>query len=703
MINEKFHYGTVYVIDRRKTESEITEDFQKIAEVGMDMVVIWPPVFYWETPGGKEHSFKTGDLIMKLGEKLGVKIIVEIMGQVPQMEYLPDWATKDEFRVYNRGKREQYYNFNHPGVKELMNFHIKQCVEHYKNFPALYGYDIWNETAFESYDKYTVELFRQWLKEKYHENISELNDAWERTYTEWSQVKNENEHWASTKVEVDWHMFRMRNIADLLVEWKAEVRKYDEAHVVIADNVLSMISNHTRDRGTDDWKVAGSVDKYGISFYPKSGGRILDEEGPWLNSETLTEANNASKNKGFWISEMQSRHYSAVFVEDSISKEELRFWCMEGVSHGAQTIIYWKWRPFTKGVQVGGRGLFSLEGKETERSNMVKDIADIINKNSDLFMNSRPYKTPACVLYDPENVEFIKCSFAEIKKYKDSLYNDSIHGLYKTLYENNIPADFIRPEDIKAGGLKNYKVLFMTFQFALDNEVSKKIKEFVAAGGKVVADGKTGVINTWQVANKQLPGGEALNEIFNCHEVDLRGGDSEFQIEKNGDIITSYLEPGVKIKTIYEQQIVDVVNGSKVLARFSDGSPAVIKGKYHSGEAIYITTALWLAYYYKGQKEIVSLLKGIGKYLNLNIIEFEKESLAARLISGKEGNVLFLFNYEDRKITSKVKVCADKKNYKVIDLVSGHDVKSSYEKDRVVINFEIQPKNVLLLHLKEEK
>ena len=55
------------------------------------------------------------------------------------------------------------------------------------------------------------------------------------------------------------------------------------------------------------------------------------------------------------------------------------------------------------------------------------------------------------------------------------------------------------------------------------------------------------------------------------------------------------------------------------------------------------------------------------------------------------------------EITSKVKVCADKKNYKVIDLVSGHDVKSSYEKDRVVINFEIQPKNVLLLHLKEEK
>ncbi|MBO5071836.1 MAG: beta-galactosidase, partial [Eubacterium sp.] len=90
---------------------------------------------------------------------------------------------KKEFHPTKKdGSREFGYNsfgylsYFNPEVNELICKHFEKTANAYKDFPALIAYDVFNETMFSSYDKYTIEEFRGWLKEKYG-SIEHLNEV----------------------------------------------------------------------------------------------------------------------------------------------------------------------------------------------------------------------------------------------------------------------------------------------------------------------------------------------------------------------------------------------------------------------------------------------------------------------------------------------------------------------------------------------
>jgi len=97
-----------------------------------------------------------------------MKIVMELAGQIPYLEYAPDFVMKDEYLAINQdGQKEYsgnvygYYNFNHPEIKRLIERNYTDAARYYMGYSSLFGYDIWNETMFTSYDDYTLELFRQ--------------------------------------------------------------------------------------------------------------------------------------------------------------------------------------------------------------------------------------------------------------------------------------------------------------------------------------------------------------------------------------------------------------------------------------------------------------------------------------------------------------------------------------------------------------
>ena len=245
--------------------------------------------------------------------------------------------------------------------------------------------------------------------------------------------------WASVMPRVDFHQFQKENVSIILKEWGDIVRKVDPKHVIIADNIhSSVVMDCFYTRPQDDWNVSENVDRFGVSFYPKNSRTdVMKNHKRW---EVFDGTGAAAKNKGFWISEMQTHNRHMFDPGAGVHPYELRMWNWEGISHGASAIIYWMWEPFIKGVQTSARGLVDVNGNDTPRSDEAKDIGRIIAENEMEFLQYKPESPNVAILYDKLSQDFYKVYTLMYKAaVSESMYTDSIEGLYKCLWEQNIP------------------------------------------------------------------------------------------------------------------------------------------------------------------------------------------------------------------------------------------------------------------------
>jgi beta-galactosidase len=311
-----FLYGSVIKLTREDTPETIEQNFLQMKEAGFDTVVVWPAAFWWEEKKDG-YPFNTGKTVLALAEKIGLGVIMELAGQLPMMEYIPDFQMKDEYyAIDEKGHKTLfpnsfgYLNYFHPEVNELICDHYKRAAIAYRDCPALIGYDVFNETMFFSYDEYTMEVFREWLRKKYG-RIEALNDVWERTYSDFSQVSYAPWMWMSIMPSADIAAFRKEATGIYLKNWCNAIREMDKEHPLIADNIGSMITNGTwvYERPQDDYVLKDSVDEIGVSFYPKQEKSCFAPHTRWNTFDAFYAA---SGRDGFYVSEMQT-HVKALF------------------------------------------------------------------------------------------------------------------------------------------------------------------------------------------------------------------------------------------------------------------------------------------------------------------------------------------------------------------------------------------------------
>ena len=59
-------------------------------------------------------------------------------------------------------------------------------------------------------------------------------------------------------------------------------------------------------------------------------------------------------------------------------------------------------------------------------------------------------------------------------------------GLHRAFSEQQIPVDFVHPEDTTPQKLAQYKILFLPFPVMLSREVAEGVKRYVQSGGTAV-------------------------------------------------------------------------------------------------------------------------------------------------------------------------------------------------------------------------
>ena len=634
-MKQQFGFGAVLKLTRYDTMEDIEKSFQTMKACGMNTVVVWPAAFYWEekTEG---YPFNTGRKLLKLAEQYGLGIIMELAGQLSVFEYIPDWAMKEEYHPIKLGGEREYgqdsfgfLNYFHPEVKQLICEHYRKAALAYKDCSALIGYDIFNETMFRSFDGYTLEAFRTWLCEKY-QTIDRLNEVWERTYSDWSQISFEKWKWMSIMPAADYAIFRKDSIGIFLKQWRAAIEEIDASHLILADNIHSQVSpgcaGYGYIRPQDDFGLKDAVHNIGMSFYPKSMGGTMPVARRW---EIFDGFFTASGREGFLISEMQTHIQSLFNYKTCVRPYELKQWCYEAFAGGANGLIYWMWRPFDSGLQTLGRGLVDYQGNPTERYDAAKEIGKALCELGAM----KPCAGRVGVVYDPMNDDYSR-QILNSYQVDENLYLMSIFGAYQAMFDENVTCDIVTWEE-----LDKYRAVILSNQIVMDESRAKKLCAYVENGGTVIIDGRFGCLSDTARTLRRLPGGAANCLTGTAYlDADYEGLSFSYQNE----VIEGY----------FGRELMQVTDG-EVLSEFADGLPAVVRKEYGKGTVISFHTQVWYGY---GKGEAPSH----GKIAKLLAEEFAlrtftvEGNVKVRVCENEDARALVVFNYGDEAQTATV-------------------------------------------------
>ena len=630
-----FPVGSVLKVTRYDTEADLRKHLALMRDSGLNTVVIWPAAFWWEEKT-EEYPFRTGKFILRTAEELGLSVIMELAGQLTAMEYLPDFLMKPEYQTYKLdGGRERgqssfgFVNYFHPEVREIITKHFKNAAEAYKDFPALMGYDVFNETMYRSFDPWTMQEFQHWLQEKYG-TIDRLNEVWERTYSSFSQIEYEDWKWMSIMPQADYCIFRKEAIARFLHDWCDAVREADPEHLLIADNIHSQVTiRGDYGRPQDDYGLKAVVDELGMSFYPKQVNGCMEDALRW---EVFDGFYDASRREGFFISEMQT-HVQALFNPTTcVEKYELKQWCMEAYAAGAKALIYWMWRPFDKGLQTLGRGLVNYRGIPTERLELAGELAELFSR----YGAVEPLRSGIGILYDPLSEDFQR-RLTDAYPVEQDIYLKSIYGAYKACFDNNMRADIIRIQE-----LEGYPLVILTQDIVITERDAAALRRYVEKGGHLLIDGKFGIMDETSLMHQMLPGGP-LNDLTGQEFFDTDNADPSICLP-DGRRIDGFMGRD-------EMQI----RGADVMAVFPDGMPAVVRKRTGKGDATMINTSVFYGYASGKCLGIKDLLKAQAK--NAGVFCPPGDPVLKVRTAKTDGKYLtFVFNYTDKKVKEEVTV-----------------------------------------------
>jgi beta-galactosidase len=270
-------------------------------------------------------------------------------------------------------------------------------------------------------------------------------------------------------------------------------------------------------------------------------------------------------------------------IAEPVTAQDEEFWMWQVVAHGARELAIYAWYPMSSGFESNGYGLINLDGSLTERARAAGRVAKTIEHHSEDLLTAHPAPAQVAILYNRLSY-MVGGSQPSLSKL-GSAEPDSLMGLYRAFFEEQVPVDFVEPQDLIGPHSNQYKILFVPYPVMLSKQTAEAIKQFVAGGGTAVAEARLAWNDERGFASNIIPG-FGLDEAFGAREKMIRPEDRP-QLRVSGSTVAG---------AAFEEELTPYP-GSRVVGTFADGQPAVVAHAYGKGHAILIGTFAALSYY----------------------------------------------------------------------------------------------------------
>lgn len=559
-------------------------DIKLMVEMGIDVVRL--AEFSWSKLEPAEGQFNFGwlDESISLLEKSGIKCILGTPSAAP-----PAWIIKKnpEIQPIDSLGRQRYFGGRHHHCQSntVYRSHIKRYVEafasHFGPNPNVIGWQIDNELGNSHNDlcfcPSCEESFRGWLKEKYGD-IETLNRNWGTVF--WSQDYPDFSHIQAPKLTaagvnpsamLDWKRF----CSDLIVEFhkfQSSILRSAGGSKFISQNMMGFADKvNYFDLGEDNEFV--SHDQYPSNHFTPVQNTLRAE----YHAAAL-DFIRATKQKTFWIMEQQAGMTGWEILGRAPRPGELGMWATQCIAHGADTVVFFRWRTCTVGTEQYWHGVLPHSGIPGRNYNELKSFIKKTRPLIKEIQGTMPVAKVGIVFsYDQNYAINIQ------PHHPDMTYLGHLMKYYTALFDRNVAVDFLSDKN----DFGKYDLIFAPLQYLMTPELEAKYKNFVAKGGNLVLDIRAGVKDWSNICRTDgpLPGGLAELVGLEIPEYDcLRDTTVKvlwdgvvYEGEKWSDILHLKTGKGAKPLAFYDSE-------------FYAGSPAITVNQYGEGKAYYVAT-----------------------------------------------------------------------------------------------------------------
>lgn len=512
--------------------------------------------------------------------------------------------------------------------------HIKRFVtvmaRHYSNNPNVVGWQIDNEFG-NSHQKLCMcdscgSAFHRWLENKYN-TIDKLNEAWgtifwSQTYSAFEQIPmplpTPNSH--NPSLLLDWKRFTSDLIVDFQKYQVDIIRKECPGHF-ITHNFMGFFDK------TNYFDLSKDLDFISHDQYPMHFRKERAALAPPYRLAAILDLMRGMKQKPFWIMEQQSGPAGWETISSAPRPGQLALWTYQSVAHGADTVVYFRWRSCLFGTEEYWHGILPHHGVPERRYAEIKQTIQELGSVMDHFKGGLPEADVGILFsYDQE------WAFQIQPHHFDLEYISHMLGYYRAFYDANIPVDMLSEEQ----DFSKYKLLVVPLLFLTKADLTAKLEKYVAEGGHLVLTMRTGV-KDWNnaVIPKVLPGDFSPLAGIKVTEYDcLR------DIDQSVRWTASELHETVE-KVSKWADIVDL-DGAEALACFTEDfykdTPAITQNSYKNGIAYYVATEL-------GSEVMDRFISHAAGSVGITPIIQTPQGVEVTRRKGNDGYYMFILNH----------------------------------------------------------
>jgi beta-galactosidase len=677
------------------SERRWNEDLQKIKGLGFNTVRTWVEWNVGEPREGEYH-LENLDLLLRLAEKNGLKVIVQMyVDSAPEWvgQKFPDghYAAQDGQPIPSQAAPG--YCFDHRGVRHAVLKFMEEVARHAESSPAFYGYDLWSEPAALNWARVgykaspmfcycpsSMDRFRTWLKAKYG-TLEKLNAAWHRTFTDWKQVEPPRYGTILTYTDfMDWRVYYGNKLAEDLKARNEAVKSVDPSHVTSshAPNPSPLVRTLADPYDpTDDFLMKDSVDYYGTSFYPK----LTSPDRNWtlqrrVLAMDLTRA--ITGDRGFFVGELQSGYgVHGTIVGSEITPNDLEMWTWGMIARGARAISYYAFYPMNAGYESGGYGMINLDGTLTERSRRAGATAKTIEADAAALLASKPKPAEVAIIFNP--LTPLVGGYDEAGS--RTRMHQSVAGYHRMFFERNIPVDVLSSRELSQKKLGEYKLVVVPYPLMMTKEEAGELREYVAGGGHLFTEARPGWVDENGHAEAIVPG-FGWEQMLGVREKSLVPGE-DFTVKWGG---TNFKGAGLQERF----EVVD--SAARAVAAGGDDSTIAYEHKYRKGEAIIFGGFAGQANY-TSPVERHPLGEILVRWAGIQTPKLEANGrVELREMVSSTGHIVMIFNHEGAAAKVKFTEKLERQVGNIQELVTGS--RQDFQGDTFSIEAEIPGESV---------
>ena len=570
-------YGAAYYAEYMPYD-RLEEDAKLMQQAGINVVRVgefsWG---LWEPEDGR-FEFAWMDRVVDRMQKAGIKVI---MG-TPTAS-IPAWLykTHPEIIVTKADGSKMYFGMRQnadllsPTYRFYCQRVIRKIVEHYRDNPAVIGFQLDNETG--SYDPVNQDVqvgFVNYLQAKF-KSVEKLNEIWGLAYWgqqlhRWTDVPGRegiiNPGW-----KLEWQRYQQWITTDFLAWQAAIVREYKGP----AQFVTHDLAGPPRPR-VNEVDISRSLDIVSTNIYEDRqevyDGELTSFEGDYTRSlqhtNYLVTETNAQTDRG-----NSEEMYPPFDGQISLA-------AYTHISSGANMVEYWHWHTLHYGVETYIKGVLGHDLEPGRIYNEVSRTAHELQRVGAEVVDTRRSNKVAILYSDDSHYGIEYMPFSTHENYRSIL-----RQMYGALYKLNVGVDFVFPDSTN---FSEYKMIVVPPLYISSDDLLNRLSEYVRQGGDVVMAFKSGFCNEYSTVRWTMaPGPLRKAAGFRYQEfTSLRQ-----PIELKGDPFHAGAQN--KVSDWAEMLIPETAQGLAYYdLPFLEKYPAITRNQYGAGTLTYEGTVL---------------------------------------------------------------------------------------------------------------